>query len=94
MSTGAIGTAIGAALWGLQMGALQGLLAAAIADAVPEDLRGTAFGLFDFVIGIAALAASIMAGTLWLIGGPFLTFIVGAVLAAGAFGVFAVTGRQ
>lgn len=94
MTTGAAGTAVGAALWGLQIGALQGLLAAAIADAIPEDLRGTAFGLFDFLTGIAALASSVIAGTLWLIGGPFLTFMMGAVFAACAFGVLAVTGRE
>ena len=36
-------TMLGAALWGLQMGMTDGLLAAAVADAAPEDLRGTAF---------------------------------------------------
>ena len=74
-------TALGAVLWGLQMGMIQGLLAASIADAAPEHLRGTAFGIFYFVDGIASLIASAGAGVLWAIGGSTLTFGVGAVLA-------------
>lgn len=48
----------GAALWGLHMGATQGLLSALVADAAPADLRGTAFGVFNLVTGVALLAAS------------------------------------
>ena len=54
----------GAALWGLHMGATQGLLSALVADAAPADLRGTAFGVFNLVTGVALLAASVIAG--WL----------------------------
>ncbi len=94
LTTSVAGTAIGAILWGAQMGVLQSLLGAAVAGSVPEDRRGTAFGLLDFVVGIAALSASIIAGTLWVIGGPLLTFMMGAVLAACGFGLFAVAGRK
>ncbi len=44
---------IGVALWGLHMGLTQGLLAALVADTAPEELRGTAFGVFNLVSGIA-----------------------------------------
>jgi len=48
----------GAVIWGLHMGATQGLLSAMVADAAPTDLRGTAFGVFNLASGVALLAAS------------------------------------
>ena len=85
--------AIGAVLWGLQLGIIDGLLGASVADAAPLDLRGTAFGVYYFVIGIASLAASALAGTLWGVGGAWVTFTVGAALAS--FAVFSVyVGRS
>jgi MFS family permease len=74
--------AIAAALWGLHMGMTQGLLASLIADTAPADLRGTAFGMFNLVTGIATLVASIVAGALWDVGGPVATFVAGAIFAA------------
>jgi MFS family permease len=53
------------------MGMTQGLLAALVADEAPQNLRATAFGVFNFVSGIALLLASLIAGTLWDIVGPF-----------------------
>jgi MFS family permease len=75
-------SAVGAVLWGLQMGITQGLVAAAIADAAPDDLRGTAFGIYYLVDGVASLIASAGAGILWNIGGAVLAFSAGAALAA------------
>jgi MFS family permease len=74
----------GAALWGLHMGATQGLLSALVADAAPADLRGTAFGVFNLVTGVALLAASVIAGWLWTVFGPAATFHAGAALATAA----------
>jgi MFS family permease len=76
-------TMLGAALWGLQMGMTDGLLAAAVADAAPEDLRGTAFGIYQLAFGIAAFVASGAAGALWSVGGPKLVFGISACVAAG-----------
>lgn len=45
-------TALGAALWGLQLGVTQGLLGATFADGAPDRLRGTAFGIYDVAIGV------------------------------------------
>lgn len=73
---------IGVALWGLHMGLTQGLLAALVADTAPAELRGTAFGVFNLVSGIAMLAASIIAGALWDVAGPAGTFLAGAVFTA------------
>lgn len=76
------GVLLGIALWGLHLGVTQGLLSALVADAAPSDLRGSAFGLFYFVTGLAAVAASAIAGLLWeQIGAPY-TFGAGAVFAA------------
>lgn len=72
----------GALLWGLHMGATQGLLAAIVADAAPADLRGTAFGVFNLMSSVALLAASIIAGALWTYFSPALTFYAGAAFAA------------
>jgi MFS family permease len=74
--------AIGVLLWGLHMGLTQGVLAAMVAKTAPEDLRGTAFGAFNFASGIAMLAASALAGALWHYIGPGATFWAGAALAA------------
>src|SRR5690606_32227607 len=68
----------GVALWGIHMGMTQGLLAAMIADTAPEDLRGTAFGFFNLVSGIAVLIASLLAGLLWDQLGAAFTFYCGA----------------
>ena len=73
---------IGAIFWGLQLGIIDGLLAASVADSAPDDLRGTAFGAYYFLIGIASLAASTMAGLLWGISGAAATFSAGAALAS------------
>ena len=71
-------TALGAALWGLQMGLTQSVLSASVADAAPVHLRGTAFGIYDVVVGIATFCASAAAGALWTLGGPPMSFGVAA----------------
>jgi MFS family permease len=77
-------TALGAMLWGLQMAVTQGLLAASVADAAPPELRGTAFGIYELVVGIATFIASAAAGALWVAGGAPLAFVAGAGIAAAA----------
>ncbi len=74
--------AAGTALWGLHMGLTQGLLAAMVADTAHQNLRGTAFGIFNMASGIAILVASLIAGWLWDLFGPPATFLAGAAFAA------------
>lgn len=71
----------GIGLWGAHMALTQGLLAKLVADRSPSSLRGTAYGLFNLVTGIAMLAASVVAGILWDLAGPAATFAVGGALA-------------
>src|ERR1700722_17534602 len=78
--TGSIeGVAVGVALWGLHMGFTQGLLATLVADTAPPELRGTAYGMFNLLSGLALLVASVLAGVLWEGVGPQSTFLAGAV---------------
>ncbi len=85
---------IGVALWGLHMGLTQGLLAALVADTAPAELRGTAFGVFNLVSGVATLAASIVAGALWDIAGPSGTFFAGAIFATTALAALPLARRK
>jgi MFS family permease len=85
---------IGVAFWGLHMGLTQGLLAALVADTAPAELRGTAFGMFNLVSGVALLIASIIAGALWDFIGPRGTFFAGALITAVALAALPLACRK
>ncbi|MDH5588693.1 MAG: MFS transporter [Gemmatimonadota bacterium] len=74
--------------YGAYYGLVAGSAKALIADLVPADLRGTAFGTYHAVIGLVSLPASILAGVLWQGVGPWAgwgapaPFIFGAATAA------------
>ncbi|MGL6202860.1 MAG: hypothetical protein ACRC2X_00955, partial [Giesbergeria sp.] len=61
-------------------------LATMVANSAPADLRGTAYGMFNLVCGVAMLAASALAGLLWDQLGARATFSAGMVLALLALG--------
>jgi MFS family permease len=69
------------ALYGLYYGAANGVARAFVADMVPVERRGTAYGLFHTAVGITALPASLIAGFLWQLISPSAPFILGAALA-------------
>jgi MFS family permease len=85
---------LGIALWGLHMGLTQGLLATMVTDTAPATLRGTAFGVFNLVSGVAMLAASVLAGLLWDRFGPTGTFAAGAIFSLISLVGFGFVGRQ
>lgn len=67
----------GIGLWGVHMAMTQGLLATMVADTAPPDLRGTAYGFFNLLSGLAMLIASGLAGLLWDQYGAAHTFMAG-----------------
>ena len=83
-ATGLVGLLVGISLWGVHMGMTQGLLARMVADTAPDDLRGTAYGFFNLVSGLAMLFASVLAGLLWETFGSAATFYAGAALCIAA----------
>lgn len=93
-SASAAGAVAGSALWGLHMGLTQGILAALVAATAPDDLRGTAFGVFNLACGVALLIASVLAGWLWDAYGPAFTFYAGAAFTAIAGVALAMRGRE
>src|SRR5207245_3775174 len=85
-----LGFAVASARWhiwalylgyGLYYGAFQGAASALVADLVPKTLWGTAYGLFNAAVGVAAFPASVLAGVLWQWFGPPAPFLVGGGLA-------------
>ena len=84
---------LGVILWGFHMGMTQGLLATMVADVAPADLRGTAYGFFYLMSGIAMLIASALAGFLWDQFGASYTFYAGAIFCVIALLVIAFKKR-
>lgn len=75
------------ALYGVYYGLAYGTAKAMVADLVPAELRGTAYGTYNFVIGVLTFPASALAGLLWQGAGswpglgPSAPFLFGASLA-------------
>lgn len=85
------------ALYGLYFGLTEGVEKAFVADIVPAHLRGTAYGAFNFAVGVGALPASIIAGVLWQNFGAAYAFGFGATAAFAAsvlLAVFVVEGAN
>ncbi|MCX5997408.1 MAG: MFS transporter [Chloroflexi bacterium] len=68
-------------LYGLYYGLAEGVARALVCDLVPEDKRGTAFGMYHGVVGITLLPASLVAGWLWQSVNPAAPFYFGAIMA-------------
>jgi MFS family permease len=69
------------ACYGVYYGMVEGVARAFVADLVPEEKRGTAYGLYHGVVGITLLPASLIAGWLWQAYSPAAPFFLGAALA-------------
>jgi MFS family permease len=72
------------AMYGIYFGLTEGVEKALIADIVPADRRGAAFGWYNLAIAIGALPASLLFGFLWESRGPSTAFAVGAGLSLAA----------
>jgi MFS family permease len=67
--------------YGLYYAMTEGVAKAFVADLVPADRRGTAYGVFAAAVGLTALPASLVAGLLWQGVGPAAPFLFGGALA-------------
>jgi MFS family permease len=82
--------------YGVYYGLTEGTARALVADLIPANQRGTAFGMYHAAIGLTAFPASLIAGVLWQgVGawsgfGPSAPFYFGAVMAVLASGLFAI----
>jgi len=96
-----LGFAVASATWhawalflvyGLYFGMTEGVEKALVADMVPANVRGAAFGWYNLTIGLAAFPASLIFGGLWQKYGATTAFVTGAGLAlAAAVGLLLVT---
>jgi MFS family permease len=66
------------ALYGLYFGFTEGVERALVADLVPSSRRGAAFGWYNLAIGLGALPASVIFGTIYDRFGAPTAFTVGA----------------
>lgn len=89
-STTTISVSCGVALWGLHMGIVQGLFASMIAERAPAHLKGTAFGAFHLVSGLAAIIGVPTSGYIWQNYGAEYSFLaeVAAVALSLIFAIF------
>jgi MFS family permease len=71
-------------LYGVYYGLAYGVAKAMVADLVPADLRGTAYGTYNTVVGLLAFPSSFIAGMLWQYVTPWAPFAFGAALALSA----------
>ena len=70
--------------YGLYFGLTEGVEKAWVADLAPVSVRGTAFGIYNAVLGAGTLAASLLFGVLWTRVSPAAAFYTGASLAVAA----------
>jgi MFS family permease len=68
-------------VYGFYFGFAEGTEKALVADLAPPSRRGAAFGIYNAVVGLGALTASIVFGVVWKVFGASIAFGVGAALA-------------
>jgi MFS family permease len=82
------------ALYGLYYGIAEGVSRAYVADLVPVEKRGTAYGIYHTAVGLSLLPASLIAGWLWHLIGPEAPFYFGAAMAGAAMLMFVLLVRR
>ncbi len=76
--------------YGIFMGLTEGIQKAYIAEVLPQEFKATAFGIYNMMVGLALLPASIIGGWLWDHVSPAATFYYGSVMALISAGLFVV----
>jgi predicted MFS family arabinose efflux permease len=67
--------------YGIFMAMTEGVQKAFLATLVPPEFKATGFGLYNTLVGLAVLPASLIGGILWDRLGPQATFLYGSVTA-------------
>ena len=72
------------AVYGVFFGLTEGVEKALVADLVPAERRGAAYGWYNLAIGVGALPASVLFGAIWDRWGTGRAFVFGAAMSAAA----------
>ena len=89
-----VSTAVtGILVWAVVLGIQESIMRAAVADLIPPERRGTAYGIFAAALGLAALVGGVLTGALYETSLPLLVAIVG-VIEALSVAVFIVWVRR
>lgn len=80
-------------IYGIYYGFSEGAAKAYVADIVPQDRKGTAFGIYNMVSGFTLFLASLTAGYLWQVYSPSTAFYFGGILALSASAGLILTSR-
>jgi MFS family permease len=90
-----IGLFIATASWGLHWAVTQGLLLSLIVDVSPKHLKGTAFGIYYILFGLASYVANAyVAGPIWHTYGAETNFIFSSVIATGAVAILSIASKM
>lgn len=77
-------------VYGFYYGFSEGVAKAYVSDIIPAHKKGTAFGIYNMVVGITLFLSSVVAGSLWQIYSPQVAFYFGGTLAIIATLVFTI----
>jgi MFS family permease len=81
-------------LYGIYMALTEGIGKAYISLLVKKDFMGTAYGIYQTLIGVVTFLSSLIAGFLWKYINPGAPFIFGGIMALEAFIIFAFCMRR
>ena len=81
-------------LYGLFMGLTEGVSKTYVSKLVPHEISGSAFGLYQTVMGVATIIASTLAGWMWSALGPSSPFYFGSATAITAAILFFVLSKK
>jgi len=81
-------------LYGIYMALTEGIGKAYMSLLVKKDFLGTAYGIYQTLIGVVAFLSSLIAGFLWRYINPGAPFIFGGIMALAAFTIFALSMRR
>jgi len=81
-------------LYGVFMALTEGIGKAYISLLVRKDFTGTAYGIYQTLIGVFTFLSSLIAGFLWKYISPGAPFIFGGIMALAAFVIFATSMRR